>query len=145
MACEAQISISTLRPHHQPQCLTTTPADDAVASWSRDGKSIYFASDRSGEWQVWKMPAEGGNAVPLTRRGGYVAFESPDGHSLYYSKNGIFLCPAVAEPSPYDSSVFEPAPSRLSRRLREVPTSACPSPLTGDTSCIPMPTSKAAN
>ncbi len=70
----------------KPRRLTTSPAEDAIASWSRDGKSIYFASDRSGDWQVWKMPAEGGSAVPVTRRGGYVAFESPDRHSLYYSK-----------------------------------------------------------
>ena len=40
-------------------------------SWSRDGKWIYFASDRSGEYQVWKMPAGGGEAVQLTRKGGY--------------------------------------------------------------------------
>lgn len=41
----------------KPRRLATSPADDAVGSWSRDGKSIYFASDRSGEWQVWKMRA----------------------------------------------------------------------------------------
>jgi Tol biopolymer transport system component len=70
----------------KPRRLTTNPADDAVASWSRDGKSIYFASDRSGEWQVWKISAQGGNAVQITRHGGYVAFESPDGRSIYYSK-----------------------------------------------------------
>ena len=66
--------------------LTTDPADDAVGSWSQDGKSIYFASHRSGEWQVWKMTADGGSPVPVTRNGGYVAFESPDGRFVYYSK-----------------------------------------------------------
>ena len=70
----------------KPRRLTTSSADDAVASWSRDGKSIYFASNRSGDWQVWKMPAEGGDAVPITRHGGRAAFESPDGSFVYYSK-----------------------------------------------------------
>ncbi len=32
------------------------------------------------------MPAEGGEAVQITRNGGYVAFESMDGRSLYFSK-----------------------------------------------------------
>jgi Tol biopolymer transport system component len=70
----------------KPQRLTNNPADDGVASFSRDGKSIYFASDRNGEWQVWKMPAEGHAAVPVTRHGGVTAFESSDGRSIYYSK-----------------------------------------------------------
>ena len=70
----------------KPQRLTFNPSDDGVASWSRDGKSIYFVSRRSGDWQVWKMPAQGGEAVQITRHGGYVAFESPDGRFVYYSK-----------------------------------------------------------
>lgn len=70
----------------KPQRLTFNPSDDGVASWSRDGKSIYFASRRSGDWQVWKIAAEGGEPVRVTHHGGYVAFESPDGRYVYYSK-----------------------------------------------------------
>jgi Tol biopolymer transport system component len=33
------------------------------------------------------MPAEGGNAVQVTRKGGVVAFESPDGRFVYYTKS----------------------------------------------------------
>jgi Tol biopolymer transport system component len=66
--------------------LTEDPAADAVPSWSRDGRWIYFASNRTGEFQVWKMPAEGGEAMQVTKLGGYVAFESPDGAYLYYAK-----------------------------------------------------------
>jgi Tol biopolymer transport system component/DNA-binding winged helix-turn-helix (wHTH) protein len=69
-----------------PQRLTTDPADDVVPSWSRDGRWIYFASMRTARWQVWKVPAAGGRAVQVTRQGGFAAFESPDGRTLYYTK-----------------------------------------------------------
>jgi Tol biopolymer transport system component len=60
--------------------------DGVVPSWSRDGRWIYFASTRTGGLEVWKMPAAGGQAVQITKRGGFAAFESPDGKTLYYAK-----------------------------------------------------------
>ena len=68
-----------------PRRLTTEPSN-VVPSWSRDGRWIYFASGRTGGWEVWKMPSTGGPAVQVTRRGGFAAFESPDGRFLYYAK-----------------------------------------------------------
>jgi hypothetical protein len=41
---------------------------------------------RSGAYQIWKMPAQGGEAAQLTHRGGFAAFESLDGRSIYYTK-----------------------------------------------------------
>ena len=70
----------------KPRRLTNDPAVDAVASYSRNGHWIYFMSDRSGRSEIWKIPAEGGEAIQMTKNGGYVAFESPDGKMLYYSK-----------------------------------------------------------
>ena len=35
---------------------------------------------------MWKTPAEGGQAVQVTTKGGFAAFESPDGKTLYYAK-----------------------------------------------------------
>ena len=60
--------------------------DGVVPSWSRDGQWIYFASTRTGRSEVWKVPAAGGQAVQITKRGGFAAFESQDGKSLYYAK-----------------------------------------------------------
>ena len=68
--------------------LTDDPADEWGPSWSRDGLWIYFASNRSGRFEVWKAPAGGGTAVPITKNGGSFATESPNGRHVYYSKAG---------------------------------------------------------
>jgi len=75
-----------------PQVLTPDKTHNVCPSWSRDGKWIYFASPRSGDWQVWKVAASGGTAVQVTRRGGHAALESLDSKFLYYAKS------ALAEP-----------------------------------------------
>jgi Tol biopolymer transport system component len=69
-----------------PRRITTGATYDGMPSWSRDGRWIYFASNRGGGWQVWKVPVEGGEAVQVTKNGGFRACESPDGKYLYYSK-----------------------------------------------------------
>jgi dipeptidyl aminopeptidase/acylaminoacyl peptidase len=77
--------------------ITTETSDDVVPSWSRDGRWIYFASYRSGgDEQVWKVPAEGGEAVQITKKGGFAAFESPDSKFVYYTKfdsSGLWRVP----------------------------------------------------
>jgi Tol biopolymer transport system component/DNA-binding winged helix-turn-helix (wHTH) protein len=70
-----------------PRQLTFEKSNNVRPSWSRNGQWIYFGSDRGGDWQVWKIPSTGGPAVQVTRRGGFVALESPNGKFLYYSKD----------------------------------------------------------
>jgi dipeptidyl aminopeptidase/acylaminoacyl peptidase len=74
-----------------PRRLTNHPADDLVPSWSRDGRSIYFASTRTGMYQIWKLSLQGGEPVQLTRHGGVYGKESLDGRYLYYAKFGTGL------------------------------------------------------
>src|SRR5499426_421029 len=76
----------------QPRRLTTDPAEDIVPSWSRDGRWIYFTSNKSvdggsGRLQIWKTPADGGEAVQVTRQGGFEPMESPDGRWLYFTQD----------------------------------------------------------
>ena len=70
--------------------LTNNPALDGFPSFSRDGKWIYFTSNRTGEDRIWKMPAAGGDPVPVTSFVGYAALESPDGAWLYYA-DAVFV------------------------------------------------------
>jgi Tol biopolymer transport system component len=77
--------------------LTIGPYDSVRPSWSRDGRWVYFSSRRSGEYSIWKTSVQGGAPVPVANTtGGFEAFESPDGKSIYYAKNrepGIWMVP----------------------------------------------------
>jgi len=86
--------VYVIRPNGgKPKCLISSPANDGGARWSRDGNWIYFQSDRdhSGELQVWKMPAGGGEARRLTTKGGIWPLESPDGQWVYHSHGNSSL------------------------------------------------------
>ncbi len=71
-------------------------------AWSLDGTWIYFASDRTGDYQIWKMPSAGGTPVRITRNGGLDPIVSPDGRHLYYAKQlpaqGIWTVPFEGGP-----------------------------------------------
>ena len=70
------------RGHHTPtsspstcapsRCGASRPddADDVVPSFSRDGRSIYFASNRTGSWQVFRTSVQGGRRGRSPTRGG---------------------------------------------------------------------------
>jgi Tol biopolymer transport system component/DNA-binding winged helix-turn-helix (wHTH) protein len=76
--------------------ITSGEYEQSVPSWSRDGQWIYFGSKRTGEWQLWKQKPGGGGPVQVTRHGGFTAFESYDGKTVYYSKRdgeGIWSIP----------------------------------------------------
>lgn len=46
--------------------LTSHPGSDFSPAWSRDGKSIWFLSTRSGSAQVWRIAIDGGEAEQKT-------------------------------------------------------------------------------
>jgi Tol biopolymer transport system component len=77
--------------------LTSGNYANVVPSWSRDGKGVYFASNRTGDFQVWRRELSSGKETQITRHGGFAAFESYDAKTLYYSKferGGISKVPA---------------------------------------------------
>ena len=86
---EGQSDIFVINPESRAQRnLTADTLENVAPSWSRDGRWIYFGSNQDGLSQVWKMPVEGGQRIQVTKKGGFEAFESFDGTSIYYSKPG---------------------------------------------------------
>ena len=82
----------------RPRRVTADPSEDTLASWSHDGRWVYFTSNRTGRYEVWKGPAKGGTAIQVTKQGGFAAFESADRRFVYYSKapdeSGVWKVPA---------------------------------------------------
>ena len=67
--------------------LTRDPANDYMPSWSREGRFVYFASNRTGRNEVWRVPASGGAEERVTGDGGCVPQEALDGRTLYYLRS----------------------------------------------------------
>ena len=91
--------------------LTTQASYEKNPVWSPDGKSIAFASDRYGNFDIFVMPADGGAPMRLTYNSASEtpwAF-SPDGKHIYFSA-------AIQDPA---SSILFPS-SRLTE-LYKVP------------------------
>lgn len=82
-----------------PYRLTASTANDMAPSWSSDGKSIYFGSNRSDSWQIWNMPFSSEQSHPpaalratqVTHHGGFAAFEttSNDTLAVYYIRLNV--------------------------------------------------------
>jgi dipeptidyl aminopeptidase/acylaminoacyl peptidase len=71
-----------------PTRFTTEPSSDGRPFWSRDGKWIYFRSNRSGSAQIWRKRSDGrGEPMQITHGGGIDPIESIDGRTLYYVKS----------------------------------------------------------
>jgi Tol biopolymer transport system component len=83
----------------EPRAVVSGQGNDILPRWSKDSGSLYFASNRSGSWQVWSVAVGGGIAHQVTRDGGFASMESPDGQWLYVSKappqSGLYRIPIV--------------------------------------------------
>ena len=80
----------------EPRRVTSSNRSDVKPRWSPDGQHLAFLSDRAedGQYQVYLLPANGGEAVQITdtegsfpTQGGVPTIEwSPDGSKLAYIK-----------------------------------------------------------
>ena len=69
--------------------LTDHPAPDALPRWSRDGRWVYFTSERSGNWQIYRVRPEGGEPerVRTNPHREWQVEPSPDGRSIAFLSN----------------------------------------------------------
>jgi Tol biopolymer transport system component len=70
-----------------PRGVTVDTFQNGQGSWSHDGQWIYFSSTRTGRYEIWRIafPSRG-NAEQITTSGGFAAFESWDGQTLYFTR-----------------------------------------------------------
>ena len=79
-----------------PRKLNTNMSDVARPHWSRDGKWIYFMSNEPGRMGAYRCPAEGGDAVELSKDTvGVEPQESFDGGMVYFASG--FRKPVLKE------------------------------------------------
>jgi dipeptidyl aminopeptidase/acylaminoacyl peptidase len=85
----------------EPLRMTSGPRD-RHPRWSPDGRTLAFVSNRSGEDQIYALPAAGGEAQPLTARKGGAGSPpvwSPDSSTI------LFTAKAGQAPGPDESDV----------------------------------------
>lgn len=68
--------------------ITKGPIDGAPC-WSPDGKTLAFVSQRSGNWDIWAVPAGGGEAVQVTSgpKSDMRPAWSPDGKRMAFTSD----------------------------------------------------------
>lgn len=77
----------------RPQRLTHDPTDERYPRFSQDGDHLYYASNRSGSWQIWRQSLDSlaqmdsTAAQQITSAGGLVAQEGQGG-ALFFVKPG---------------------------------------------------------
>ncbi|HTZ47225.1 MAG TPA: winged helix-turn-helix domain-containing protein [Verrucomicrobiae bacterium] len=70
----------------QPRKLTINVDEPSVPSWSRDGKWIYFIGGAGPNGaRIYRVPAEGGEATPLSMMSGYGPVESFDEQRVFFA------------------------------------------------------------
>jgi Tol biopolymer transport system component len=67
--------------------ITRNAADDYIPTWSRDGRFIYFGTNRTGRDEKWRVKVADQTEEPVAAR----LFESADGLMLYHEREGVLL------------------------------------------------------
>jgi len=110
LAAEIALNLAGLRDRLLPKPapvqraltqLTFEPGLEAEPTWSPDGRFIAYASNRSGNSDIWVQPLGGGDAVQVTKDPAHdwQPDWSPDGKLIAFRSErdggGLFLVPAL--------------------------------------------------
>jgi Tol biopolymer transport system component/DNA-binding winged helix-turn-helix (wHTH) protein len=55
-------------------------------SWSANGDYLFFASQQSGDWQIWRLEIKSQQLTQMTNEGGLTVKASNDNRYIYYNK-----------------------------------------------------------
>jgi tricorn protease len=89
--------------------LTLHEAHDSRPTWSPDGSTLAFASDRYGNTDVWTIPATGGEARRLTfhSAGDTPTGFTPDGKAVLFSSSRLDAIDCVQYPTGAQPELYE--------------------------------------
>jgi serine/threonine-protein kinase len=99
--------------------LTDGPTEDLLPLWSRDGKRIFFASDRNGTFDIYSQAADGASGAVVEYEGPGTQFPSsltPDGRQLVVLEE--FGDPGILDLATHQYRLLRRTP--FSERLFEV-------------------------
>ena len=80
--------------------MTVSNSNNFAPAWSPDGQYIYYGSDRSGAWNIYRLDLETGLQTAIEGARGRAPQISPDSTWLYYSRideNGLWRRPLNSE------------------------------------------------
>ena len=69
------------------EALTTGPHNHGDAAWSPDGKFIFYRSDESGTWVIWRMNADGSHSTMLPLPAGMTSLAPVNGANFNNESN----------------------------------------------------------
>jgi eukaryotic-like serine/threonine-protein kinase len=82
--------------------VTDGAISEAMPSWSRDSRWLYYREDRPDGSDLWRLPIAGGAPVRVTHGGGFRGVEAPDGHTLVFAvsddESALFAQPVAGGP-----------------------------------------------
>ena len=80
--------------------VTDHPAIDATPVWSHDGDEILYSSNRSGEWELWRTSAFGGENSQASTQGGVAPYDHRELDGVLHTRpgiSGLWLLPNAKE------------------------------------------------
>jgi Tol biopolymer transport system component len=88
--------------------------EDKKPNWSRNGRSIYYTSNRNGGFQLWRSGLHGERPIQLTQIECNDSFESADGKWIYFQNDGygIYRLPIQGGKAELISTLKDVDPSR---------------------------------
>jgi len=98
--------------------VTDEKSNEVYPSWSPDSRMLYFGSNRSGAWHIWRTTITGQDPEMVTHSNGYAGHVSPNNQFLYFTRfdtGGVWMLDIAnpgSSPEPVIEDFSTPSPFR---------------------------------